>query len=58
MSENKIKRPVIKLALFGDSPGGKTCIFNILHGLSFGQTIPTIFYDKTDRLFKLETGKK
>ena len=58
MNENKIKIPSIKLGLLGDSPVGKTCIFNAFQGLAFEGTIPTIGYDKTDCTFKLENAKE
>ena len=59
MSDNKIKRKVLKLAMLGDSTVGKTSICNVFFGVEFeSNQLTTIGQVKLDGKIKLEDGNE
>ena len=59
MSEKKIKRKVIKIALLGDSQVGKTAICNSFLNIEFKETsLSTIGNEKIETKIKIKDGKE
>lgn len=59
MSDVKIKRKVIRIAILGDSTVGKTSIINVFLGLEFSQiTITSVGKDKYDTQLKMKDGNE
>ena len=59
MSEIKIKRKVIRLALLGDSTVGKTSIINVFLNLEFSQLmLASVGKDKFDTQIEMKDGQQ
>ena len=59
MSEKKIKRTVIRLAMLGDSSVGKTSIINTFLDIEFSDVkLTTIGNDKMETKMKMKDGKE
>ena len=59
MSEKKIKRTVIRLAMLGDSSVGKTSIINTFLDIEFSDVkLTTIGKDKMETKMKMKDGKE
>ena len=59
MSENKIKRNAIKVAMLGDSMVGKTAICNAFMNIEFNNTaLSTIGMEKLETQMKLKNGEE
>ena len=58
MSEKEIELSSVKLCLLGGKATGKTSVCNVFQGLEFNEEpLLTVFFQKTNKIFKLENGK-
>ena len=59
MSESKIKRKAIKIAMLGDSQVGKTAICNSFMNIDFSDTnLSTIGTEKLECQMKIKNGEE